>query len=106
VRSRFLLGFFTAALVGCVTVPPLTPSQKALAIGKWPDADEAALAAGEKTYRSKCNECHGLMDGRGLVRNKWETVFEEMANDNAELKDEEKRALYRYLWTLTQETKG
>jgi hypothetical protein len=35
------------------------------------------------------------------VKNKWESVYEEM-KDNAELKPDETERLYRYLWTLTQ----
>lgn len=93
------------ASTGCVRLPPVSPGQVTTAAAKWPGTDQAALETGQQLYKTRCSECHGILDGRGLVRNKWESVFDEMV-DNAELKPEERESVYRYLWVLAQDPEG
>jgi Dihaem cytochrome c len=87
-------------LWGCVTLPPLTQGQLAAASARWPDTDAGTLESGRTLYKTRCNQCHGIMAPETLVKDKWEDVFEEMS-ENAELKPDDVQRVYRFLWTMT-----
>lgn len=90
------------AVGACVTLPPLSRGQLALTAEKWPGTDQAQLDVGLGLYKGRCSKCHWILSPAALKKDKWEDVYEEMA-ENAELKPEEKDLLQRYLWALTVE---
>jgi mono/diheme cytochrome c family protein len=77
-----------------VTTTTITPA--VIAAPKTEDPGDAAIAAGQTIYNSKCGRCHGLKTISDFTAERWTGILASMA-PKANLTDAEKENVYAYI---------
>ncbi len=110
--SAFVLGRFPSArsralacgwglgvlLVGCgpSAIPQASSADVARAQARWPDANQAQLDRGRRSYVVHCGGCHVAIPPAKFSASAWEGHVERMAG-KAKLAEPEKSMVLRYL---------